>query len=150
MVTASVHREAVKQAGAAGALQPLRAAAARGMRRIPRVRRRIVAQAQAVAVTDDGRAFAALGPVAASRILVRRWRAAIFRRASEDVVLVADKEPPGNVPPVFRQGVLQVNFVVGMQILDIGCDLDPVGMTTGPYRSGRERSPPSPRQWLVR
>ena len=43
MVTASVHREAVKQAGAAGALQRLRAATARGMRRIPRVRRRIVA-----------------------------------------------------------------------------------------------------------
>src|SRR5215831_19752650 len=105
IVTASVHREAVKQASAAGALQPLRAAAARGMRRIPRVRWRIVAQAQAVAVTDDGRAFAALGPVAASRILVRRWRTAIFRRASEDVVLGTDKEPPGNVTPVFRQGI---------------------------------------------
>jgi hypothetical protein len=43
IVTASVHREAVKQARAAGALQRLRAATARGMRRIPRVRRRIVA-----------------------------------------------------------------------------------------------------------
>jgi len=127
IVTASVHREAVKQASAAGALQPLRAAAARGMRRIPRVRWRIVLQAQAVAVTDDGRAFgAALGPVAASRILVRRWRTAVFRRASEDVVLGADKEPPWNVPPVFRQGILQVDFIVGMQILDIGCDLDTI------------------------
>src|SRR5215831_19369713 len=112
IVTASVHREAVKQAGAAGALQSLRAAAARGMRRIPRVRWRVVAQTQTVAVTDDGRAFAALGPVAASRILVRRRRTAVFRRTSEDVVLGAHKEAPRNVPPVFCQGILQVDFVV--------------------------------------
>jgi len=100
-------------------------------------------------VTDDGRAFAALGPVAASRILIRRWRTAVFRRASEDVVLGADKEPPRNVPPVFRQGILQADFIAGMQILDIGCDLDPVDIDPGapadPVASVHRR-----RRWLAR
>src|SRR5262245_6578699 len=64
-----VRGEAVEQAVAAGAPQVVLAAAAvgpaRGMRRIPRLRRGIVAQTLAVAVADHRGALGAARPVAA-------------------------------------------------------------------------------------
>src|SRR6476619_6551611 len=57
-MTTSVRREAVQQSVAAGALEVvLRAAtvgAARGMRRVPRLRRVVVTQANAIGVADHG------------------------------------------------------------------------------------------------
>src|SRR3984893_15885877 len=68
-----VRGEAVEQAVASGASQIVLAAAAvgsaRGMRRIPRLGRGIVAQALAVAVADHGCALGAAPPVAAGSIL---------------------------------------------------------------------------------
>src|SRR5438105_15449413 len=64
---ASVRREAVEQAVAAGALEIVLAAAAvrpaRGMRRVPGLRLDRVAQAFAVDVAEHGGALGAAGPV---------------------------------------------------------------------------------------
>src|SRR5260221_3956686 len=70
-----VRGEAVEQTVAAGASQIVLAAAAvgsaRGMRRIPRLGRGVVAQALAVAVADHGCAFGAARPVAAGSVLAQ-------------------------------------------------------------------------------
>src|SRR5262245_47035463 len=88
----SVHREAVKQPGAAGAHEVRLAAAAlrsaRGMRRVPGFRRRVVGEALAVDVAEHGRALRAAGPVAAGAILACGERRAVHLRAGEGVVLV--------------------------------------------------------------
>src|SRR3989442_1557790 len=84
--------EAVEQAVAAGTLQivltaaPVRAA--RGMRRVPRLRRIVVAQALPVMMADHRRALAALRPVAAGTILAGRERGAVRLGAGQDVVHV--------------------------------------------------------------
>src|SRR5260370_11303999 len=73
-----VRGEAVEQTVAAGASQIVLAAAAvgsaRGMRRIPRLGRRVVAQALAVAVADHGCALGAARPAAAGSCLAGRKR----------------------------------------------------------------------------
>src|SRR6516164_6485714 len=87
-----VRGEAVEQAAAAGAAQVVEAAAAvgaaRGMRRIPRSRRNVVAQALAVGVTQHGSALGAARPVAAGAILARRKRGAVHLRAGQNVMRV--------------------------------------------------------------
>src|SRR5437016_11555757 len=89
---ASVRREAVEQAVAAGALEIVLAAAAvrpsRGMRRVPGLRRVVVAQALPVVMPDHRGALAALGPVAAGAILTGRERGAVGLRSGQDVVHV--------------------------------------------------------------
>src|SRR4029079_15688715 len=88
----SVDGEAIEQAVAARALQIGLAAAAiraaRGMRRIPGLRRVIVAQSLPVVVPDHGRASAALGPVAAGAVFTGRKRPPVRLRAGQDVVAV--------------------------------------------------------------
>src|SRR5262249_52274226 len=80
--------EAVDETAAAGTAQVVEAAAAvgaaRGMRRIPRVRRDVIAQARAVAVADHRRALGAAGPVAAGPIFRGREGRAVHLRASLD------------------------------------------------------------------
>src|SRR6185437_1616156 len=72
------HGETVEPAGAAGADQTLHRAAARGMRRVPRMRRRIVAQARAIGMSQHRRSIgAALRPVAAGVVLVVFERRAV-------------------------------------------------------------------------
>src|SRR4029450_12495449 len=68
-IARSIRREAVEEAGAAHALQGLRIAAGRAVRGVPRghVPGGLL-EAGAVGMTDDGRAFAALGPVAAGGV----------------------------------------------------------------------------------
>src|SRR4051812_32204194 len=61
-------REAVEVAVAAGTLERILAAALRRMRGVPRLCRGAFIQSRAVVVTDDRRALAALGPVAAGRV----------------------------------------------------------------------------------
>src|SRR5438132_2907823 len=89
---ASVRREAVEQAVAAGALEIVLAAAAvrpaRGMRRVPGLRLDRVAQAFAVDVAEHRGALGAAGPVAAGAILAGTERGAVHLRAGERVVLV--------------------------------------------------------------
>src|SRR5258708_24976811 len=87
--TLSVHREAVQQAVAAGALEiVLAAAAARAARRVrgvPRFRCRVVAQALAVVMTEHGGALRAAGPVAAGAVFVRREGTAIGGRTCRGI-----------------------------------------------------------------
>src|SRR3954454_2732826 len=88
----SVRREAVEQPVAAGAAQVGLAAAAvgsaRGMRRIPRARRRVVTQSLAIDVPDHRGALRAAGPVTAGAGLSGRKGLAFRRRAGEHVVAV--------------------------------------------------------------
>src|SRR5262249_38832164 len=82
--------KAVEQAVAAGAPQVVLAAAAvgpaRGMRRIPRLGRGIVAQTLAVDVADHGRALGAACPVAAGSVLAGWKRPPVHLRAGKNVV----------------------------------------------------------------
>src|SRR5258705_4110345 len=64
----SVRREAVEQSGAAGPLQRILAAAARLVRRVPRLGRRALVEPGAVVVADHRGTVAALGPVAEGRV----------------------------------------------------------------------------------
>src|SRR5688572_23865029 len=82
----SIRREAVEQAGAAGLRQVLLAAAARGVRGVPRFRRRIVLEADPVVMADERLAGAGVaGPVLARHAGRDR---AVGVRAGQDVVLV--------------------------------------------------------------
>src|SRR5438105_6003637 len=83
-----IGREAVEQPCTPGGLEELVAAAARRMRLVPGVRRRIVAQTQAIMVPEHRRAFGAFRPVAARHVLGTRERSAIGFGAGEYVVLV--------------------------------------------------------------
>src|SRR5439155_6201308 len=82
-----VRRKAVEEAVAAGAAQIGLAAAAvrpaRGMRRVPRLRRFVVAQAHAVVVAADRRALGALPPVATRPVVAGRKRPAVGLRAGQ-------------------------------------------------------------------
>src|SRR4051794_30771764 len=92
--------EAIEQPVAAGAAQIALAAAAvgptRGMRRIPRLRRRVVAQALAVDMADHRRALGAARPVLAGAILGSREGFAICGRAGQHVVTVRREADAGN------------------------------------------------------
>src|SRR5215218_3078251 len=89
----SVRDEAVDQAGAARSLEVVLAAAARAVRRIPLLHMPEVVQAGAIVMSDDRRALAALGPVAAGRIAAGRRIAALRVGSGEDVVLVRRVAP---------------------------------------------------------
>src|SRR5215475_5127841 len=81
----AVDRKAVEQAGPAGAPEVRLAApairSARGVRGIPRLRFRIVAQAFAVDMAEHRRSLSAACPVLARAVFTRRKRAAVHRRA---------------------------------------------------------------------
>src|SRR4051794_16066120 len=85
---ASVRRETIEQAGAAGRLQLILAAPARAVRGVPRLHVARVLEALQVVVTDDGRAVAALGPVAAGGVTAGRRISALRVRAGQNVVRV--------------------------------------------------------------
>src|SRR6185503_2246011 len=86
---ASVRGEAVEQAGAAGALQQLLAAAARAVGGVPRLHvARVLLQACAVVMADNGGAVRALGPVAAGGVATGGRVATLRVGAGEHVVLV--------------------------------------------------------------
>src|SRR5213593_4984185 len=84
--------EAVEEAVAAGALEIVLAAAAVGparrVRRVPGLRRVVVAQALSIVMADHRRPLAALRPVAAGAILAGRERGAVRLGAGQDVVHV--------------------------------------------------------------
>src|SRR5215510_10296445 len=85
-VQRSVGGEAVEQAGAARGLKLVLAAAARAVCRVPRLHMPGVLEAGAVVVADNGRAFVALGPVAAGGIAAGCRVAAVRVGAGENVV----------------------------------------------------------------
>src|SRR5262245_17605015 len=79
---------AVEQAGAAGGLQVVQAAAARAVGGIPRHHVPGGLQPGAVVMADDRRALATLGPVAAGGVAAGGRVVARRIRAGEDVVLI--------------------------------------------------------------
>src|SRR5450759_2034460 len=83
-----IRREAVEQPRAAGALEPVLAAAARGVRRVPRPARWVVGGAGAVAVAEHGGAVGARRPILASQVLVGWERLTVRLRAGQHVVHV--------------------------------------------------------------
>src|SRR5262245_52410118 len=124
-----IRGEAVEQAVAADAPLVVLAAAAvragRGMRRIPRFRRRVVAQTLAFAVADHGRALGAARPVAAGSVLAGRERASIHLRAGQYVVGVGRVANTGNHGAALGERDLHAELVaVAMQVIDVlGDDL---------------------------
>src|SRR6185295_3854603 len=114
--------EAIEQPIAPGAAQIALAAAtvrpARGMRGIPRPRRRIVAQPLAVDVTNHRGALGAAGPVAAGSIVTGRERAAFRRRAGQDIMTIRRKANAGNDLAALAQRRIKAELVtVTVQIV---------------------------------
>src|SRR6185503_13341958 len=99
------------------AAQRVLAAAARRMRRVPRLGGIVVAQAHAVVVADHRRAFAALRPVAAGEVLVGD-RAAFGRRAGEDVVAVRAVAAAVHGLALLVEAGLLADPAVGVQVVD--------------------------------
>src|SRR4051812_29623826 len=118
-------REAVEVAVAAGALERVLAAALGGMRGVPRLRGRAVIQPGAVVVPDDGGTFAALGPVAASRVaFVGRHRTPVRRRAGEHVVHVRLVATAVDHLALLGKRGLLVDVGIVVQVVDaLGYDL---------------------------
>src|SRR5688572_1367676 len=82
----SVDRKAVEQSGTAGGLQILLAAAARGVRRVPRIPAWPLAHA--IVMTDLRTAGAARRPVPTGEILTTLERCPIRPRTGQDVMYV--------------------------------------------------------------
>src|SRR5262249_12251649 len=116
----SVDREAVEQAGAAGAFQVGLAAAAAAVRRAPRARRRALVEAVAVVVAELGGALSVAGPVAAGGVVAGREAAAVRGRACQHVVLVGIVADPVDLVAVLvERGVLVDVVGVAVQLVDV-------------------------------
>src|SRR4051812_30180469 len=118
-------RETVEVAVAAGALERVLAAALRRVRRVPRLRRGAFIQPRAVVVTDDRRALAALGPVAAGRVaFVSGQRASFRRRTGQHIVHVRFVATAVDDLALLGERGLLVDVGVAVQVLDVlGHDL---------------------------
>src|SRR5499427_5592935 len=129
-------REAVEEAVASGALQIVLATAAvgpaRGMRRVPRLRRVVVAQPLPVVMADHRRALAALGPVAAGAILAGRERGTVRLRARQDVVRVRRVAAPVDGVALLGERGLLVDVVRAVKLGEVLGDDDAFGVLPGP------------------
>src|SRR5215472_12585231 len=137
-MTSSVHSEAIEQAVTAGALEViLRAAAvrsARGMRRVPRLRRIVVAQALAVGMANHGRALRAARPVLAGAVGLRRKRRAVRLRPRQHVVAIGRIAAAVNDVALFRQRGLLGEIVAGaVQVGNVLGDDDTLGVLPRPF-----------------
>src|SRR5262249_46283217 len=90
------------------------------MRRVPGLRRLVVAQAPAIDVSEHRSALRALGPVAAGAILACRESAAIRLRAGQRVVIVRRRADARYDSAALGQRGLLAELVVGaVQIIDV-------------------------------
>src|SRR5262249_54877664 len=89
------------------------------MRGIPRMRRRVVAQALPVDVPEHRRTLGAARPVVAGFIVTRWERGAIGLRAGQRVVLVGGVSAAVDDIPLLGQRRLLVDVVVAMQFVEI-------------------------------
>src|SRR5262245_18922318 len=129
----SVRREAVEQHVAAGALEVVLAAAAvrsaRRMRRVPRLRGVVVAQADAVDVADHRGALPALGPVAAGLVVAGRNRGAVRLRAGQCVIHVRRVAAAVDHVALFgERGLLGEVVVRAVQVGNVLRDRDTLGV----------------------
>src|SRR3979411_2689488 len=116
--------EAVEQAVAAGApqsaLAPAAAGPARGMRRLPRLRRIVVPQPLAIDMADHCRALGAARPVATGPVLAGSKRTAIRLRAGQDIVIIGRVADAGDDCAALGQRPLHAELVVGaVKIIDV-------------------------------
>src|SRR5215470_12133445 len=90
------------------------------MRRVPGLRRLVIAQALAVDVAEHRGALRTLGPVAAGAILARREGAAVGLRAGERVVIIRRVANARHDSAALGQRGLRTELVVGaVQIVDV-------------------------------
>src|SRR5215470_8656349 len=116
--------EAIEQAIASGALEIVLTAAAvraaRGVRRVPRLRCVVVAQTLAIVMADHRRALTALCPVATGAVVAARKRGPVRLRAGQDVVHVRCVATTVDHLALLGQRRLLAEVVVGtMQLGDI-------------------------------
>src|SRR6267143_1391689 len=127
--------EAVEEAVASGALQIVLAAAAvgpaRGMRRVPRLRRVVVPQALPIVMADHRRSLAALRPVAARAVLAGRERGAVGLGARQDVVHVRRVAAPVHRLALLGQRGLLADVVLAVQLGEVARDDDALGVLPG-------------------
>src|SRR6185437_10555059 len=114
----------IEQAVAAGAAQVILAATAVGtarrMRRIPRMRRWIIAQAEAVNVSEHGAALGAARPVFSRTILTVREDAAVRFRARQCIVTGRCNTDTGDPAAVLGQRCVHGELIViAVQIIDV-------------------------------
>src|SRR5215467_15028647 len=128
-------RDAVEEAVTSSALQIVLAAAAvrpaRGMRRVPRLRRVVVAQSLPVVMADHRGALSALGPVAAGAILAGREGGAVRLRAGEHIVHVRRVAAPVHRVTLLGQRGLLVDVVGAVQLGHVLGDDDALGVLPG-------------------
>src|SRR5262244_917738 len=89
------------------------------MRRIPGLGCVVVAQALAIVMTDDRRALAALGPVAARPVLAGRERGAVRLRAGQDVVHVGRVAAAVDRGALLGQRGLLADAVLAVELGDV-------------------------------
>src|SRR4029450_2445563 len=98
------------------------------MRRVPGLRRVVVAQPLPVVMTDHRRAGAALRPVAAGAILVGRGPRAVRPGARGDFVHVRRVAAPVDLVALFRERRLLVDVVLAVQLGEVLRDDDALGV----------------------
>src|SRR5205085_7968872 len=124
--------EAVEQACAARRLELVLAAAARAVRRIPRLHVPGVLQTGAIVMADDRGALAALGPVAAGGVATGGREPAVRIGAGQDVMLVGRVAASLDRVALLAQGRLLVDVdLVGVQLVDVGGDDLTLGILPG-------------------
>src|SRR2546428_8804659 len=101
------------------------------MRRVPGLRRIVVAQALPVVMADHRRPLAALRPVAAGAVLPGRERGAVRLGAGQDVVHVRRIAAPVDHLTLFGQGGLLGDVVLAVQLSQILRDDDALGVLPG-------------------
>src|SRR5207249_5691323 len=110
--------EAVEEAVAAGTLEIVLAAAAvgpaRGVRRVPGLRRVVVSQALPIVMADHRRPLAALRPVAAGAVIAGCERGAVGLRAGQDVVHVGCVATAVDQLPLLGQRRLLVMLLLAL------------------------------------
>src|SRR6185503_16248676 len=107
---------------------------ARRMRRVPGVRRRVVAQALAVDVAEHGRALRAARPVLAGAVFTSREGFAVGRRAGERVVPVRLFVPSvDDLALLTQRSLLGEIVLVAVQIVDALGDHDALGIGPGAF-----------------
>jgi hypothetical protein len=130
--SASVAREAVQQAVAAGADQILLAAtairAARRMRRVPRFRWRGIIEAGAIGVSEHRRTLRAACPVLAGPVVSPRKGGTVGLRASQDIVAIGCIPATVDHVTLLRQRGLLGQLVGAMQIRNVLGDNNTLGV----------------------
>src|SRR5215469_5496631 len=125
-------RETVEQPRAAGALKPILATVARGMRRVPRLTAWVVGGPGTVTVPEHGAADGTRSPILTGHVVTRRKCFAVRLRAGQYVVHVGRIAPAVDHCALLSQSGLLCKHVHGVQFVEVARDQRRLGIVPGP------------------